>query len=409
MNELSIMSQCFAQVRRVAKFSPMYIEKYSGIPVNTLMTKDQFESLPFTTKQDLRDAYPMGMQCVPNDRIVRVHSSSGTTGIPVILPYSSQDLEDWAVMMERCYQFAGVTREDRVQVTPGFGLWTAGLGFQAGAERLGAMVIPTGSGNTDRQLQLMRDLEASVLIGTSSYGLLIAEEVDRREMRSEIKLKKGIFGSERWGDKVRDRIYQSLGIEFFDIYGLTEIYGPGIAIDCSEHTGMHYFNDFIYCEIIDPATGKVLPDGEQGEIVITTFRKEAAPLIRYRTHDISRIIPGTCPCGSPFPRLDRIVGRSDDMIKVKGTNIYPAQVEEILRNIEGFSSEYRIILDNEDLRDRMIVQAESFEGADREELEKELERACKSGLGIKIIPEVMKIGELPRSEKKTKRVIDNRG
>ncbi len=173
MNELSIMSQCFAQVRRVAKFSPMYIEKYSGIPVNTLMTKDQFESLPFTTKQDLRDAYPMGMQCVPNDRIVRVHSSSGTTGIPVILPYSSQDLEDWAVMMERCYQFAGVTREDRVQVTPGFGLWTAGLGFQAGAERLGAMVIPTGSGNTDRQLQLMRDLEASVLIGTSSYGLLL--------------------------------------------------------------------------------------------------------------------------------------------------------------------------------------------------------------------------------------------
>ena len=172
---------------------------------------------------------------------------------------------------------------------------------------------------------------------------------------------------------------------------------------------MHYFNDFIYCEIIDPATGKVLPDGEQGEIVITTFRKEAAPLIRYRTHDISRIIPGTCPCGSPFPRLDRIVGRSDDMIKVKGTNIYPAQVEEILRNIEGFSSEYRIILDNEDLRDRMIVQAEAFEGSDREELERELERACKSGLGIKVIPEVMKIGELPRSEKKTKRVIDNRG
>ena len=409
MNELSIMSQCFAQVRRVANFSPMYLQKYKGIPVNTLMTKDQFESLPFTTKQDLRDAYPMGMQCVPNDRIVRVHSSSGTTGVPVILPYSSQDLEDWAVMMERCYQFAGVTREDRVQVTPGFGLWTAGLGFQAGAERLGAMVIPTGSGNTDRQLQLMRDLGATVLIGTSSYGLLIAEEVDRRDMRSEIKLSKGIFGSERWGDKVRDRIYQSLGIEFFDIYGLTEIYGPGIAIDCSEHKGMHYFNDFIYCEIIDPATGKVLPDGEQGEIVITTFRKEAAPLIRYRTHDISSIIPGTCPCGSPFPRLDRIVGRSDDMIKVKGTNIYPAQVEEILRNIEGFSSEYRIILDNEDLRDRMIVQAEAFEGADREELEKELERACKSGLGIKVIPEVMKIGELPRSEKKTKRVIDNRG
>lgn len=408
MNELTIMSQCFAQVRRVSKVSPMYQKIFSGLPVDTMMTKEQFESIPFTTKQDLRDAYPMGMQCVPNDLIVRVHSSSGTTGIPVIMPYSRQDLEDWAVMMERCYQFAGVTREDRVQVTPGFGLWTAGLGFQAGAERLGAMVIPTGSGNTDRQLQLMRDLQASVLIGTSSYGLLLAEEVDRREMRSSINLKKGIFGSERWGDKIRDRIYQTLGIEFFDIYGLTEIYGPGIAIDCAEHAGMHYFNDYIYCEIIDPVTGNVLPDGEQGEIVITTFRKEAAPLIRYRTHDISRIIPGNCPCGSPFPMLDRIVGRSDDMIKVKGTNIYPAQIEDILRHIDGFSSEYRIVLENEDLRDRMIVQAEAVDGRDNDMLAKELERACKSGLGIKIIPEVLAIGELPRSEKKTKRVIDNR-
>ena len=178
MNELTIMSQCFAQVRRAAKASPMYREKFAGLPVDTMMTREQFETLPFTTKQDLRDAYPMGMQCVPNEEIVRVHSSSGTTGIPVIMPYSAQDIEDWAVMMERCYQFAGVTTADRIQITPGFGLWTAVLGFQAGAERLGAMVIPTGAGNTDRQLQLMRDLEASVLIGTSSYALVIAEEVD---------------------------------------------------------------------------------------------------------------------------------------------------------------------------------------------------------------------------------------
>ncbi|MEG1824611.1 MAG: phenylacetate--CoA ligase [Cloacibacillus sp.] len=408
MNELTIMSQCFAQVRRAAKASPMYREKFAGLPVDTMMTREQFEALPFTTKQDLRDAYPMGMQCVPNDKIVRVHSSSGTTGVPVIMPYSAQDLEDWAVMMERCYQLAGVTPEDRVQITPGFGLWTAGLGFQAGAEKMGAMVIPTGAGNTDRQLQLLRDLQASVLIGTSSYALVIAEEVDKRGLRDEIHLKRGIFGSERWGDKIRDRIYESLGIEFFDIYGLTEIYGPGIAIDCHEHAGMHYFSDYIYCEIIDPATGRVLPDGEQGEIVITTFRKEAAPLIRYRTRDISRIIPGECPCGSPFPRLDRIVGRSDDMIKVKGTNIYPAQVEEILKNIEGFSSEYRIVLENEDLRDRMIVQAEAHPGTNAEALADELVRECKSGLGIRVIPEVVEIGALPRSEKKTQRVIDKR-
>lgn len=408
MNELSIMSQCFAQVRRVAKASPMYVKKFRDIPVDTLMTKEQFEKLPFTTKQDLRDAYPMGMLAVANDEVVRVHSSSGTTGLPVILPYSGRDVEDWAVMMERCYQFAGVTSGDRVQITPGFGLWTAGLGFQAGAERLGAMVIPTGSGNTDRQLQLMKDLEASVLIGTSSYGLLLAEEVDRRGMRGDIRLKKGIFGSERWGDRVRDRIYRTLNIEFFDIYGLTEIYGPGIAIDCRAHCGMHYFSDYIYCEIIDPASGQVLPDGEEGELVITTFRKEAAPLIRFRTRDITKIIPGVCPCGSPFPRLDRIVGRSDDMIKVKGTNIYPAQIEEILRNIRGFSSEYRIILDNEDLRDRMTVQAEAETGTDRNALSEELSRACKSGLGIRIIPEVVALGFLPRSEKKTQRVVDNR-
>lgn len=408
MNELSIMSQCFAQVRRVAKASPMYVSKYKDIPVSTMMTREQFETLPFTTKQDLRDAYPMGMLAVPNNEIVRVHSSSGTTGTPVILPYSGQDIEDWAVMMERCYQFAGVTSDDRVQITPGFGLWTAGLGFQAGAERLGAMVIPTGSGNTDRQLQLMKDLRASVLIGTSSYGLLLAEEVDRRGLTGEISLKKGIFGSERWGDRIRDRIYQTLNIEFFDIYGLTEIYGPGIAIDCPEHAGMHYFNDYIYCEIIDPASGKVLPDGQEGELVITTYRKEAAPLIRFRTRDITRIIPGACPCGSPFPRLDRIVGRSDDMIKVKGTNIYPAQIEEILRNIDGFSSEYRILLENEDLRDKMTIEAEAEAGTDKETLAAELAKACKSGLGIRIIPAVTDIGALPRSEKKTQRVVDKR-
>lgn len=408
MNELTIMSRCFDQVRRVARLSPMYRKLFAGIPVDTMMTREEFETLPFTTKQDLRDAYPMGMQCVPNDRIVRVHSSSGTTGTPVIIPYSAQDIEDWAVMFERCYQFAGVTPEDRIQITPGFGLWTAGLGFQAGAERLGAMVIPTGAGNTDRQLQLMRDLKATVLTSTSSYALVIAEEVDKRGLKDQICLRRGIFGSERWGDKIRERIYETLGIEFFDIYGLTEIYGPGIAIDCSKHTGMHYFNDYLYIEIIDPDTGKVLPDGEQGEIVITTYRKEAAPLIRYRTRDISRIIPGECPCGSHFPRLDRIVGRSDDMIKVKGTNIYPSQVEEILKNIDGFSSEYRIILENRDLRDRMIVQAEMKEGYDPEVLGEALLRGCKSGLGIRVVPEVMRIGDLPRSEKKTQRVIDKR-
>ena len=408
MNELSIISRCFEQVRNVAKNSPMYKDKFKGLPIETMMTKKQFETLPFTTKDDLREAYPMNMCAVPHEKIIRIHSSSGTTGMPVMIPYTAQDIEDWAVMMERCYQFAGVTSHDKVQVTPGFGLWTAGLGFQAGAERLGAMVIPTGPGNTLRQIQIMCNLETTVLIGTSSYGLVLAEEVDTRGLRDKIHLTKGIFGSERWGDKIRDRIFQSLKIEFFDIYGLTEIYGPGIGIDCHEHSGMHYFDDYIYFEIIDPKTGEVLPEGEEGELVATTYRKEGAPLIRYRTHDITRIIPGECACGSPFPRLDRIVGRSDDMIKVKGTNIYPAQVEAILAKIEGFSSEYRIILENEDLRDRMIVKAEVEKGANKEALAEALVLECKTGLGIKIIPELVELGDLPRSEKKTQRVIDNR-
>ena len=411
MDELTIISKCFAKAREVAKTSPLYIEKFKGLDFEHLMTKEQFQTLPFTDKDDLRKAYPMDMCAVPQDKIIRIHSSSGTTGMPVIMPYTAQDIEDWSVMMARCFQFAGVTEADKVQITPGFGLWTAGLGFQAGAERLGAMVIPTGAGNTDRQLQLMCDIGSTVLICTSSYALVLAEEVEARGIRDKIKLKRLITGSERWSDKIRDRITSSLGVDFYDIYGLTEIYGPGIAIDCSCHKGMHYYTDYIYCEIIDPNTGRVLPDGEQGEIVITTYRKQGAPLIRYRTHDISRIIPedeNPCDCHSPFPRLDRIVGRSDDMIKIKGVNIYPAQVENILKNIDGASSEYRILLENENLRDHMIVKVEALAGANKDEIAARLVRDAKSGIGIKVDPQIMDIGDLPRSEKKTKRVIDNR-
>ena len=411
MDELTIISKCFAKAREVAKTSPLYIEKFKGLDFEHMMTKEQFQTLPFTDKDDLRKAYTMDMCAVPQDKIIRIHSSSGTTGMPVIMPYTAQDIEDWSVMMARCFQFAGVTEADKVQITPGFGLWTAGLGFQAGAERLGAMVIPTGAGNTDRQLQLMCDIGSTVLICTSSYALVLAEEVEARGIRDKIRLKKLITGSERWSDKIRDRITSSLGVDFYDIYGLTEIYGPGIAIDCSCHKGMHYYTDYIYCEIIDPNTGRVLPDGEQGEIVITTYRKQGAPLIRYRTHDISRIIPeneNPCDCHSPFPRLDRIVGRSDDMIKIKGVNIYPAQVENILKNIDGASSEYRILLENENLRDHMIVQVEALAGADKAAIAERLVRDAKSGIGIKVDPQIMDIGDLPRSEKKTKRVIDNR-
>ncbi len=406
--ENTTIQQCFEAAKRVQKNSPMYRKILAGIDIEKMKTKEDFESLPFTEKNDLRDAYPLGACAVPQDEVVRIHSSSGTTGMPIIMPYTVQDIEDWAAMFKRCYEIAGVTNHDVVQITPGFGLWTAGLGFLKGAENLGALSIPIGAGQTEKQLQLLRDLGTTVLCCTSSYALMLAEEVDKRQLRGSIKLKKGIFGSERWGDKIRERIYESLGIEFFDIYGLTEIYGPGIGIDCEEHAGMHVFDDYIYFEIIDPKTGKVLPEGEEGELVCTTFKRQAEPLIRYRTHDITRFIPGKCKCGLPYPRIDRIKGRSDDMFKVKGTNIFPAQVENVLKQIPALSSEYRIVLKNVNLRDKMIVQAEIKDGQDTAKTAAELVRLCKASIGILVEPQIVSIGTLPRSEKKTKRVMDER-
>ena len=280
---------------------------------------------------------------VPEEEIVRIHSSSGTTGTPVIIPYTAKDVDDWAVMFKRCYETAGITNLDRIQITPGYGLWTAGIGFQNGAEKLGAMVIPMGPGNTEKQLQMMQDLKSTVLCSTSSYALLLAEEIEKREIKDKIYLKKGVIGSERWSDKMRQRISESLGIELYDIYGLTEIYGPGIGISCKCGSGIHYWDDYIYIEIVDPKTLKPVPDGEMGEIVITTLVKEGAPLIRYRTHDISRIIPNECPCGCKFPQIDVIMGRTDDMMKIKGVNVFPSQVEEVLGEFSEISSEYQIL------------------------------------------------------------------
>jgi phenylacetate-CoA ligase len=258
-------------------------------------------------------------------------------------------------MFSRCYEMAGITRSDRIHITPGYGLWTAGIGFQLGCELLGAMAIPMGPGNTDKQIRMMMDLQSTVICATSSYALLLAEEIEKRGVGDRIKLRKGVIGSERWGDKMRERISKELGVELYDIYGLTEVYGPGIGISCGADTPMHYWDDFIYLEIIDPKTGKALPDGEIGEIVITTLKKEGAPLIRYRTHDLSRIVPEECACGSRFPRIDRIIGRSDDMVKVKGVNIYPGQIEDVLRAIDGVSSEYQVMIDHLMGKDEMTL------------------------------------------------------
>ena len=387
-----------------------YKSRFEGINLSDIRSMEDFEKLPFTGKEDLRDAYPLGLQAVPDEKIIRIHSSSGTTGTPVIIPYTQKDVDDWSIMFSRCYETAGITNLDRIHITPGYGLWTAGIGFQAGAELLGALAIPMGPGNTDKQIKMMMDLKSTVLCATSSYALLLAEEIEKRGVREKIFLKKGVIGSERWGEKMRARIAGELGVELYDIYGLTEIYGPGIGINCEKQSAMHIWTDYIYFEIIDPKTGALLPDGEMGEIVITTLHKEGAPLIRYRTHDLSRTVPGVCECGSKFPRIDAILGRSDDMVKVRGTMVYPGQVDELLATIDKVSSEYQIMIDHMNGRDILTVFFETplKPGKERTELEKKVNVEFKKKIGLTPKAKAVGMGELPRSEKKTSRLFDNR-
>ncbi|MBQ8946133.1 MAG: phenylacetate--CoA ligase [Lachnospiraceae bacterium] len=407
-NQLELVDR---QIKRILASGNYYSSVYSKAGITGVSSAEDFEKIPFTDKSDLRNAYPLGIQAVPDEEVVRIHSSSGTTGKPVIIPYTSKDVEDWAVMFARCYEIAGITAKDRIQITPGYGLWTAGIGFQAGCEKLGAMAIPMGPGNTDKQIQMMIDLQSTVICATSSYALLLAEEINKRGLRDKIALKKGVIGSERWSDAKRNYIANELGIELYDIYGLTEIYGPGIGINCPDQHGMHIFDDYLYTEIIDPVTGEVLPDGEQGEIVITTLVKEGAPLIRFRTHDLSRIIPGECSCGRTYPRLDTITGRSDDMFKVHGVNMFPSQIEEILGMVDGVSSEYKIDIAHDEFKNRDIIMI-TAEADGRVEFVKtgeEIKRLCKSRLNVTPNVTIVSLNTLPRSEKKTQRVFDHRG
>lgn len=402
------IEQVNKQIHALVSAESFYGKKLEEAGMTGISTAEEFEQLPFSEKNDLREAYPLGLMTAPEEEIVRIHSSSGTTGLPVIIPYTAKDVDDWAIMFKRCYELAGITNMDRIQITPGYGLWTAGIGFQNGAEKLGAMVIPMGPGNTEKQLKMMVDMKSTVLCSTSSYALLLAEEIEKRGIKDQIHLKKGVIGSERWGDKMRQRISSELGIELYDIYGLTEIYGPGIGISCKYDNGMHYWDDYIYIEIIDPVTLKPVPDGEMGEIVITTLVKEGAPLIRYRTHDLSRIIPGECPCGCKHPRLDTIMGRTDDMMKIKGVNVFPSQIEEVLREFPQLSSEYQIRISHLEGKDTMRIYVETDGTEDFAELAQQIAEKVKSRIGFTPLVKIVEIGVLPRSEKKTKRVIDER-
>ena len=404
------LQQVDAQVKRLLKSGSFYGEVYRKAGISGVSSQEDFEKLPFSSKDDLRNAYPLGIQAVPEEEVVRIHSSSGTTGKPVIIPYTAKDVDDWAIMFARCYETAGITKKNRIQITPAYGLWTAGIGFQLGAEKLGAMTVPMGPGNTDKQLQMMMDLKTTVLTATSSYALLLAEEINKRGLRDKIHLKKGVFGSERWSKKMREYIRNELGVELYDIYGLTEIYGPGIGITCEKEQGIHYWDDYVYIEIINPETGEPVPDGETGEIVITTLVKEGAPLLRFRTHDLSRIIPEKCSCGRSYPRLDTIGGRSDDMFKVRGVNMFPKQVEELLQDVDGVLSEYNITIahDDDHNKDIMILTVEVDGRVDFEKTALHIRELFKSRIGMTPKVTAVPIGTLQRSEKKTKRVIDYR-
>ena len=402
------LAQVNDRIRALVSAGSFYGQKLKEKNITSVNSVEEFEKLPFSEKNDLRDAYPLGLMTAPEEEIVRIHSSSGTTGLPVIIPYTAKDVDDWGEMFKRCYEVAGITNKDRIHITPGYGLWTAGIGFQNGCEKLGAMAIPMGPGNTNKQIQMMQDMKSTVLCSTSSYALLLAEEIEKRGIQDKIMLKKGVIGSERWGKAMRERIHNILGIELYDIYGLTEIYGPGIGINCSESEYMHYLDDYIYLEIIDPVTLKPLPDGEWGEIVITTLVKEGAPLIRYRTHDLSRIIPEKCTCGRCWPRIDVIKGRTDDMMKIKGVNVFPAQIEEVLRYFPEVSSEYQIRISHLEGKDTMRIYVETTGDVDFQNLASRIAQKVKSVIGFTPLVKVVEIGVLPRSEKKTKRVIDER-
>lgn len=404
-------------VNHVWNGSDFYRERFkaAGVTPDDIQTLDDLRRLPFVTTYDLRDQYPFPLRSVPFEQLVRIHASSGTTGKRKIMSYTAKDIDDWRHMFARCYEIAGVTELDRVQIGVGYGLWTAGAGFQAGVEALGALAIPIGPGNLDMHAEFLVDLESTVFCCTASMGLLLAEQVEQRGIRDKIRIRKVILGSERHSPAMDQRIAELLSIpaeEIYDIPGLTELYGPGTGLDCRYHTGIHYWADYYILEILDPETLEPVPEGEIGEMVVTTLRKEGAPLVRYRTRDLTRVIPGQCPCGSPLPRHDKLQGRSDDMFIFRAVNVYPGQIEHVLVNTPGVSSEYNVILDRREGKDFMTILVERDPASDPakdKEIAQLIEKRIKAEIMVSGDVEIVDYGSLPRSERKSKRVYDNRG
>ncbi len=404
-------------VKRVYHNVPFYREKMqkAGIEPGDIKSIDDLSKLPFTNKQDLRDTYPYGLFAVPMSEIVRIHASSGTTGKQTVVGYTRRDLDTWAEVVARALVSAGGSKESFVQVAYGYGLFTGGLGLHYGAERIGASVIPISGGNTKRQLQIMKDFGTTILACTPSYAMYMAEEMEELGIdKSELKLKSGIFGAEPWSNSMRKEIEEKLGIMAMDIYGLSEIMGPGVSIDCQARNGLHVQEDHFIAEIINPDTEEVLPEGSNGEIVFTTITKEGLPLLRYRTHDISSLDYKKCDCGRTTVRMSKITGRSDDMLIIRGVNVFPSQIESVLLEIGETAPHYQLIVDRKDNLDTLEVQVEmtqnmfSDEVKKIEDLEKKIYKEIDSTLGINAKVRLVEPKTIARSEGKAKRVIDNR-
>ena len=403
------------QVKHVWDNVPYYRKKMEekGVTPDDIKGVDDLHKLPFLSKADLRDAYPYGLLAAPLKDCVRIQSTSGTTGRRVVAFYTKNDIDLWEDCCARAIVAAGGTNEDVVQIAYGYGLFTGGAGLHGGSHKVGSLTLPMSSGNTDRQLQFMTDLQSTILCCTPSYAAYIAESIHERGLRDKIKLKAGIFGAEAWSEKMRQEIQNQLGIKAYDIYGLTEISGPGVAFECSDQTGMHIIEDHFIAEIIDPDTGEVLPDGTQGELVFTSITKEAFPLLRYRTRDICVLTREKCSCGRTLVKMCKPMGRSDDMLIVKGVNVFPSQIETVLIE-QGYQSNYQIIVDRVNNSDTLEVMVEMTQDNFSDnlgkitEMEKSLVAALKAMLGIYTKVRLVAPKSITRSEGKAVRVIDKR-
>ncbi|MBQ8301207.1 MAG: phenylacetate--CoA ligase [Clostridia bacterium] len=401
------------QVSRIYENVQMYRERMDemGIKPEDIQTLDDLAKLPFTTKQDLRDYYPFQLFAVPKREIVRIHASSGTTGKQIVSGYTRNDLDQWANGFARQLVATGADEKSRVQVSYGYGLFTGGLGAHQGAEKIGAMVIPTSSGNTERQIRFMCDLGSTHLCCTPSYAMYLGETVKEMGVKNQLNLKAGIFGAEPWTEEMRKQIEEALGLKAYDVYGLTEIMGPGVSYECSMQAGMHICEDMFIAEIIDPDTGEVLPEGSFGELVISTITKEGQPLLRYRTRDLCVLDYTPCKCGRTHVRMKKPAGRTDDMLIIRGVNVFPSQIEEVLlKNSIEVSPNYQIIVDrvnNTDTFDINVELSPKFTG-DVDAEKRKLEEQLRSMLGISAKVHLLRPKSIVRSEGKAKRVIDNR-